>query len=314
MTEHHDIHEDGSFDHDHAHTHALPRVSSKKLWTAFFINLTFLIIEVIGGLVSNSLALLADAGHMLADVCALALALFVAHLALKPPTPRRTYGLLRAEVFGAFLNGTVLVFIVGVIFWEAIRRIGQSVQIEGPVMLVVAVLGLAANAASAWVLFHDRHKNVNIRGAYLHMMVDTLGSVGAIIAGAVIVLTGWTPIDQIISFFIGSVILVSVVDLISETVHILLEGTPRNIDYNEVRKALESVGHIKDIHDLHIWTISSGIPALSAHVQLYSECSDTRHWQSCLKDVQTMLRDRFGIVHSTLQFEPEDYERDERTI
>ena len=298
----------------HNHSHELRSVSKKRLWIAFFINFIFLIIEVIGGLLSNSLALLADAGHMLTDVGALALAIFVAHLAEQLPTPKRTYGLLRAEVLGAFFNGAVLVIIVGMVFWEAWRRIGSVTEIDGPLMLTVAVIGLIANAASAWILFYDRNKNVNIKGAYLHMMADTLGSLGAITAGIVILITGWTLIDPIVSFVIGVFILFGSVELLTETVNILLEGTPEDIDYDEVKEALDAIEHIKSIHDLHIWTISSGIPALSVHIQLYPECSDTNHWQLCLKDTQDMLRERFGIVHSTLQFEPEDYERDSRII
>ncbi len=298
----------------HAHSHELRSFSKKRLWIAFFINFVFLFVEVIGGLLSNSLALLADAGHMLTDVSALLLAIFVAHLAEQAPTSKRTYGLLRAEVLGAFLNGAVLVIIVGMVYWEAWRRIGSVNEIDGPLMLAVAVFGLFANAASAWILFYDRDKNVNIKGAYLHMMADTLGSVGAITAGIVILATGWTLIDPIISFVIGAFILFGSVDLLIETINILLEGTPQDIDYDEVKEALYDIEHVEDINDLHIWTISSGIPALSAHIQLCAECSDTSHWQLCLKDTQKMLREKFGIVHSTLQLEPEDYEIDSRII
>ncbi len=294
----------------HKQSHELSRVSKKSLWFAFYINFIFLILEVIGGILSNSLALLADAGHMLTDVSALLLAIFVAHLAEKLPTPKRTYGLLRAEVLGAFLNGAVLVIIVGVIFWGAWRRIGSLPEIDGPLMLVVAALGMLANAGSAWVLYKDRNKNVNIKGVYLHMMADTLGSIGVITAGVVILTTGWIPIDQIVSFIIGILILLGSWELLTQTVNILLEATPEDIDYEEVNNALKNVEHVKDVHDLHIWTISSGIPALSAHIELCAECGDTKHWQLCLKNVQKMLREQFGINHTTLQFEPEDFERE----
>lgn len=305
---------DGRERQKHRHDHELRHLSIQKLWMALAVNFIFLIVEVIGGLASNSLALLADAGHMLTDVAALLLAIIVAHLAEQVPTPKRTFGLLRAEVFGAFLNGAALVIIVGMIFREAWHRFGHLQVIDAPLMLVIAVLGLGANAGSAWILYGHRHENVNIKGAYLHMLADTLGSLGAIGAGAVIWLTGWTLIDPLVSVIIGVLILVGSINLISETVHILLEGTPEDVDYDEVKRALEDMEHIKEIHDLHIWTISSGVPSLSGHVRLYSECSDTMHWQSCLKKAQTMLRERFGIVHSTLQFEPEDYMRDKRII
>jgi len=306
-----DIHHDHT---QHNHQSDLRGVSTRRLWIALIINAVFLILEVIGGILSNSLALLADAGHMLTDVAALLLAVFVAHLAERLPTPKRTYGLLRAEVLGAFLNGAVLVLIVGMIFWEAWKRINQFPEINGTLMLVVAFLGLFANVGSVFVLSEARNKNVNIKGAYLHMMADTLGSVGAIMAGLIICFTGWTPIDQIVSFIIGILILIGSWELLTQTTNILLEATPENIDYEEVEKALKNVEHIKDIHDLHIWTIASGIPALSVHIELYSDCSDTNHWHSCLKDVQKMLRERFDIIHSTLQFEPENFKRDSRFI
>lgn len=296
--------------HGHAHIHHARALSRKKLWIALAINAVFLFIEVAGGLLTNSLALLADAGHMLTDVAALALAIFVSRLAERPATPEKTYGLLRAEVLGALANGAALVVIVGVIFWEAWRRMGSVQEIHAPGMLIIAVLGLFANAASAWVLFGSRDVNVNIKGAFLHMMADALGSVGAITAGVVMLLTGWTPVDYFASLVIGILILWGSWSLLSETVNILLEATPKDVDYNEVHDALMEIDHIREVHDLHIWTISSGIPSLSAHIRLSPECCDTDHWQECLAHTQKMISDRFGIVHSTLQFEPEDFGRD----
>jgi len=300
--------------HVHNHRGDLRGLGRRRLWTALAINAVFLVVEAAGGIMTNSLALLADAGHMFTDVAALVLAIFVAWLAERPPTPKRTYGLLRAEVLGAFINGAALVIIVGMIFFEAWRRTCSTPEIGGRGMLIMAVLGLAANAGSAGVLCKTRNETVNMKGAFLHMTADALGSAGAITAGGVIILTGWTLIDPIASFVIGFLILWSSWGLLSQTMNILLEATPRNIDYNEVHNALIEIGHIQEVHDLHIWTIASGIPSLSAHLKLVPECSDTDHWQECLRDTQKMLRDRFGIVHSTLQFEPEDYERDSRTI
>lgn len=297
-----------------SHRHTVRNVSRKALWLAFVINGAFLVIEVIGGLVSNSLALLADAGHMLTDVAAILLAIAVSFLAERLPTPKRTYGLLRAEVLGAFINGAMLVIIVGMIFWEAWQRLGQPVNVNGPLMFAVAVAGLAANAVSTLILYGDRNKTINIKGAYLHMLADMLGSVGAIGAGIIIWITGWFLIDPLASFFIGGLILMSSIGFLTQTVNILLESTPENVDYLAVKTSLENIPHVKSVHDLHIWTISTGIPALSAHIQLYAECSDTVHWQICLKEAQHMLRDKFGIVHSTLQFEPENYVRDSRVI
>ena len=291
-------------DHDHHdHRHELRAFSQKRLLWALIINLIFFVVEVIGSFVANSLALLADAGHMLTDVGALVLALFVAHIAKRPATPDRTFGLLRAEVLGAFVNGAALVLIVGLIFWEAWQRLGNVKDIDGPLMLLVAVLGLLANIASAIILAKDREENVNIRGAFLHMVADALGSLGAIIAGIMIWITGWHPIDSITSIVIGLMILWSSWGFLKQTINILLEATPEYIDFMEVKKSLEDMEHIDSVHDLHIWTITSGMPVLSAHIALTSCCSETTHWQECLLEAQKLLKERFGIEHTTLQVE-----------
>lgn len=303
------VHENGG----HAF-HGMRGRTKSRLWWAIIINGVFLIVEVVGGILTGSLALLADAGHMLTDVAALVLALFVATLAGRPATSRRTYGLLRAEVLGAFINGAALVVVVALVFIEAWRRFGEETEIDAPAMLVIAVLGLAANVASAWVLYGSRNENVNVRGAFLHMAADALGSVGAIVAGAVIWATGWSAADPIASVFIGVLILWGSYGLLTQTINILLESTPDDIDYHEVLEAVLEIEHVTDVHDLHIWTITSGLPSLSAHITLDSRCSDTMHWQKCLRTTQDMLRNRFGIEHSTLQLEPESYVRDERPI
>jgi cobalt-zinc-cadmium efflux system protein len=293
-----------SSEHDHDHHHDLHTTSYKRLWGALIINIIFLAVEIIGGIITNSLALLADAGHMLTDVGALGLAIFVAHMAKRQATPERTFGLLRAEVLGAFVNGATLVLIVGLIFWEAWKRLGHVREVDGPLMLSVATIGLLANIGSAVILAKGRERNVNIRGAFLHMVADALGSFGAIVAGAVIWTTGWFPIDSIASLVIGLLILWSSWGFLKQTMNILLEATPENIDYLEVKKSLEGMEHIEAVHDLHIWTITSGMPVLSAHLSLSSCCSDTAHWQDCLSKAQQLIRDRFGIEHTTLQVEP----------
>jgi len=298
----------------HVHYHETRLLAKKRLWIALAINAVFFTLEVVGGIVSHSLALLADAGHMLTDVAALVLAIFVATLAERAPTPRRTFGLLRAEVLGAFINGAALMFIVVLIFREAWHRFSETPEINAPLMLFIAFLGLFANVLSAWVLFESRLDNVNIRGAFLHMSADALGSVGAITAGIIVWITGWMPADPIASIVIGILILWGSWGLITQTMNILLEATPEDIDYHEVEQALLDIDHVTGIHDLHIWTITSGIPSLSAHISLEPECSNTTHWQQCLKSAQNMLKQRFGIEHSTLQLEPQDYERDNRRI
>jgi cobalt-zinc-cadmium efflux system protein len=306
MSFHHE-HNEAIHDHEvHDHTHDLKNTSYHRLWWAFSINLAFLIIEVVGGLMVNSLALLADAGHMLTDVGALALAIFVAHLAQRPATPGRTFGFLRAEVIGAFLNGATLVLIVGFIFYEAWQRFGQVQTINGPIMIIIALSGLIANIASAVILAKGNEDNVNMRGVFLHMVADALGSLGAVIAGIVIITTGWQPADAIASLVIGTLILWSSFGFLKETINILLEATPDNIDYTEVKESLEEMEHIEAVHDLHIWTITSGMPVLSAHIRLASCCNDTNHWQDCLRDANRLLKERFGIDHTTLQIEPNE--------
>jgi cobalt-zinc-cadmium efflux system protein len=290
-------------DHGHDHRGELRALSQRRLWWALSINAVFLLVELVGGILTHSLALLADSGHMFTDVAALGLALFVAHLAKRPATAERTFGLLRAEVLGAFINGAILMLIVGLIFWESFRRFGHPETIDGPAMLFVAILGLMANLASAMILAKGREENVNMQGAFLHMVADALGSVGAILAGLVIWLSGWYPVDSIASIVIGLLILWSSWDFIKRTVNILLEATPEHIDYEEVKDALESLEHVDRVHDLHIWTITSGMPVISAHMRLASCCCDINHWQDCLGEAQRLLEDRFGITHTTLQIE-----------
>jgi len=292
--------------HQHGLSIDLRTMSYRRLWWALIINLVFLGIEIIGGILTNSLALLADAGHMLTDVAALALGLFVAHIAQRPATPDRTYGLLRAEVLGAFVNGAMLVFVVGLIFWEAWKRLGQTIEVDGPFMLLVAFFGLLANLGSAMILAKGREENVNVRAAFLHMIADALGSVGAIVAGVVIWTTAWYPVDPIASMVIGLLILWSSWGFLKQTMNILLEATPEDIDFMEVKSALEEMEHIEKVHDLHIWNITSGMPVLTAHIYLSSCCTEANHWQECLAEAQRILKERFGIEHTTLQVKASD--------
>ncbi|MBN1362040.1 MAG: cation transporter [Sedimentisphaerales bacterium] len=300
--------------HTHEHGSDLRALSRRRLWWALGINLAFLIVEAVGGLLTGSLALLADAGHMLTDVLALALAIFVAHLAVRPATPERTFGFLRAEVIGAFVNGATLVVIVVLIFREAVARFVHPPAVEGLGMLIVAVAGLLANLATAWVLWASRKENVNIEGAFLHMVADALGSVGAIVAGLVILLTGWMPIDPLASLVIGALILAGSIALLRRTLHILINATPAHLDFGQIKAALEANEHVAEVHDLHIWSVTTSFPVLTAHIQLKGDCCDTQHWQECLREMQDMLHERFDIVHATLQMEPEGYAKDHRHL
>jgi cobalt-zinc-cadmium efflux system protein len=293
----------------HHHTHSINSNHSgrKRLWLALWINLAFLLLEFIGGIISHSLALLADAGHMLTDVAALTLALIASKLMERPGTPERTFGYLRAEVLGAFVNSASLVLICGFIVFEAIRRFATATEINGPVMLAIAAAGLAANVGSALVLSRERKTSLNMQGAFLHMVADALGSIGVIIGGAIIWLFGWPLIDPIISIFIVLLILYSSWGLLKTTTNVLLEATPANLDFEEIKKALEDIEGVEEVHDLHIWTIASGIPSLSGHLKLKSGYNAPQHWQTCLEQASTMLKDIFHIGHTTLQIEPNAY-------
>lgn len=290
--------------HEHS-SHSFHQVnlgSRQRLWLALAVNLIFLVVEVAGGILTGSLALLADAGHMLTDVAALGLALFVFFLARRPATPERTYGFIRAEVLGAFINGATLFLVVGVILREAFLRIGQPREIKSGLMLVIAGLGLLANLVSA-VILYERKENLNLRGVFLHMAADTLGSVAALLAGSVILATGWTRIDPIASLVIGALILISTFGLVRDTMNILLEATPRNISWREVKSTLEQMPNVAEVHDLHIWNITSGVPLLSAHLTMAEGCREISHYGDCLKDAQKILKEKFGIFHATLQME-----------
>lgn len=275
------------------------RVNRRPFVIALLITATFMVAEIIGGLLTNSLALLADAGHMATDVAALALSLFAIWLARRPATPERSYGFYRAEVLAALINAATLVAISTYIFWEAFNRIGEPPEIDSGPMLIVAIGGLLANAAAAWVLMRGggHEDNLNVRGAFLHVIGDMLGSVGAIVAAIVMLATGWYLADPILSAGIGMLILWSSWRLMRESVEVLLESTPKGIDTTEVVHSMVEIDGVAGIHDLHIWTVTSGMVAMSGHV----EVTDQRDWHDTLVELSELLRSRFGISHVTLQ-------------
>ena len=290
---------------EHTHEHggeSRERVNRRPLLIALLITATFLIVEVIGGLLTNSLALLADAGHMVTDVAALGLSLLAIWLASRPATAERSFGFYRAEVLAALVNSATLIAISIYIFWEAFQRLGEPLDVKSGPMLVVAVAGLAANAASAWVLMRGggHEENLNTRGAFLHVVGDMLGSVGAIVAALIMLATGWYLADPILSALIGMLILWNSWRLLRESVDVLLEATPPAIDPYAVQRAVCEVEGVAGIHDLHIWTVTSGFIAMSGHIEVTGE----RPWRDVLCEVNELLRDRFGIAHVTLQ--PED--------
>jgi cobalt-zinc-cadmium efflux system protein len=258
--------------------------------------------EAFGGFLTNSLALLSDAGHMLADVASLALALLALFFAARPATTRKTYGYYRMEILAALANGAALVVISLLISYEAFQRIKSPESVKGFELTLIAIGGLAVNAVSAFVLHAASRENLNMRGAFLHVIGDALGSVGAIIAGVLIWRWGWSLADPLISIAMCLLIIYSSWQLIRESVNILLEGTPSHINIRAVVEAMHTVPGVTDVHDLHVWTISSGKDALSAHVTIEPGVTH----RTVLEGLQARLRSGFNIGHVTIQIESGD--------
>ena len=272
--------------------------ATRALRVALVVTATFLVAEVIGGIVSNSLALLADAGHMLTDVGALGLSLFVAWFSRQAASPQKTYGYLRWEILAALLNGAALLVISVWICVEAVLRFREPEPIATGVMLVVAVAGLLVNVAAAWVLHGSHHHNMNVRGAYLHVLGDLLASVATIVAAVVIRTTGWVEADPVASILSTILIVRGAWRLVSEAVNVLLEATPAHISVTDVRARLAAIAHVESIHDLHVWTVTSGMIAMSAHAIV----REAEHHQAVLESVHDAMRD-IGIGHVTMQLE-----------
>ncbi len=262
---------------------------------------TFMVVELVGGWLSGSLALMSDAGHMLTDTLALALSLWAVGVALRPPTQERTFGYHRAEILAALVNGTTLIVISLLIFYEAARRLLDPPEVEVPLMLAVALAGLAANAAAAWLL-HDRSSDsLNVRGAYLHVLGDLLSSIGVIVGAVLMLALGWWAADPVISIVIGVIILSGAWRLVRQSTSILLESVPPHLTIEEVRGALKGVGGVVDVHDLHVWTLSSGLHAMSAHVEVGDGM--VSGYGRLMAECERMLKERFSISHTTIQVE-----------
>ena len=257
-----------------------------------------MVAEIVGGVLSKSLALLADAGHMFTDVAALSLSLFAMRLAQRPPSKTKTFGYVRLEILAALINGATLLVIAGLILLEAWQRLRSPVEINGIIMLSVAVLGLGVNVVGAVLLRSHAHNNLNVRGAYLHVLGDLLGSVGAIFAGVIIVTTGWTPADPIISGGIALLILFGAWKLVREAAEVLLEAVPTHVDMDVVLDALRSIEGLDEVHDVHVWTLTSGFVALSAHGVI----DDPAQHTNILDEVRTRMA-KYDISHVTFQIE-----------
>lgn len=278
-----------------------------RLKLAMAITGVYFAAEVIGGFVTNSLALLSDAGHMFSDIAALAMSLFAFQMARRPATMKRTYGYHRLEILAALINGLSLWLIVGVIFTAAYNRFFDPPEVQSEGMLIVASLGLAVNIAAGVILYGSHHESLNIHGAFLHVLGDALASLGAIFAGLVMLFTGWYLADPLVSVFIGLLILYSSWNLIRESVSILMQSVPKGIDLEEVRMAIERIQGVQKVHDLHVWAVTSGIFTLSAH----AVTDGNEDFQRVLNEIEGMLRDRFRIEHTTVQLETENRERSE---
>ncbi|GAA5128515.1 cation diffusion facilitator family transporter [Pseudonocardia adelaidensis] len=286
----------------HGHGHS-PEGDRTRLGIALVVTLGATLLGAVGALLTGSLALLADLGHLLTDAGALAAALVASVLAARPANTRRTYGLGRVEVLVAGLNGIALIAVVVWVGYEGVNRLFEPVRIPGLPLLVIGALGLAGNLVSLLVLAGGDRRNMNLRGAALHVLGDALGSVGVLVAAAVLLLTGWPYADTVASLFIVALIVPRTVGLLREVGHVLLEGAPKHIDVGEVQEALRGVPGVRDVHDLHVWAINDRKPSVSAHVVVDEDGHGPCGEGSVLDRAARLLRDRFGLAHSTLQVE-----------
>lgn len=283
----------------HSHNHG-QNVNKRALKLSFFIITSYMIIEVIGGIMTNSLALLSDAGHMLSDATALGFSYLAMTFGERRATEFKTFGFKRFEVLAAFINGLTLIGISVYIFWEAYRRFSQPPEVMSTGMLTVAIIGLVVNILAAYILMKgDTSGNLNMKSAFLHVIGDLLGSVGAIFAALLIMFFGWDLADPIASVLVAVLIIVSAYRVTNDSFHILMEGVPAHIKVNDVQKTLTSIKNVVGVHDLHVWAISSDIPSLSCHILI----EDAQFSQDVLKDAKNLLHEKFDIDHTTIQID-----------
>jgi len=288
--------------HDHHHHHAVsPDADRGRLAAALALILGFMVAEVVAGVLSGSLALLSDAAHMLTDAGAIGLALVAARLAARPPSSAFTFGLGRAEILSAQVNGGALLLLAGVIGFDAVRRLGDPPSVDGAIVLAVGLLGAAVNVAAAWALASAERRSLNVEGARAHVMTDLYASLGAATAGAIVLATGFDAADPIAALLVAALMLWTAWALLRDSGLVLLEGTPRDLDSDAVGRALARHPGVVEVHDLHVWEVTSGFPALAAHVLVPpgDDCHAIRH------ELEHLLDDRFGIRHTTLQVEHE---------
>ncbi|MFC8080232.1 cation diffusion facilitator family transporter [Streptomyces sp. NPDC057307] len=297
--------------HDHGHTHggAPPPGTATaaykgRLRIALGITLSVMVMEIIGGIASDSLALIADAAHMATDAVGLALALLAVHFANRPSTGNRTFGLARAEILAALANCLLLLGVGGFLLFEAVERFITPADTKGGLTIIFAAVGMVANLISLSLLMRGQKESLNVRGAYLEVLADTLGSVAVLISATVILTTGWQAADPIASLVIGLMIVPRTVKLLRETLNVLLEAAPKGVDMAEVRAHIVALPGVEDVHDLHAWTITSGMPVLSAHVVVSQSVLSSVGHERMLHDLQGCLGDHFDVEHCTFQLEP----------
>jgi cobalt-zinc-cadmium efflux system protein len=288
----------------HSHSSHGSAANRSRLALTLWLAAAYMLAEAIGGWLTGSLALLADAGHMLSDVAALGLSLFAMRMARRPPTSRSTYGYHRLEILAALANGAALVTFSLFVLVEAFRRLSRPAEIVAPAMMAIAAGGLLVNLAGLWILRQGREESLNVRGAWLHVLTDALGSVQAIAAGALIWAFGWQWADPAASALIALLVIYSAWALLKEATGVLMESAPAHMNVDEIRDAMMRVPGVLAVHDLHVWTITSGMESLSAHAVV----EEGRYNCDLLTDIRAALHDRFGIHHMTVQIETETFE------
>lgn len=302
----HDGHSHGHSHGGHGgHSHGVSADADwRYLWTSLLLLLGFMVLEVVVAIASGSLVLLSDAGHMLSDVGAIGASLWAMHLAARPAQGHMTFGWKRAEILSAAGNGITLLVVSGIVGFEAIRRLISPPPVEGGPVLAVALVGVAVNIVAAWVLAKANRSSLNVEGAFQHILTDLYGFIGTVIAGAVILTTGFERADSIASLLVVGLMLYAAWGLLSESGHVLLQGAPKGIDLDEIRSHLLETEHVIDVHDLHVWTLTSDLPTLSAHIVLDDSCFTDSHAPQLLDQLQACLIGHFDVEHSTFQFEP----------
>ncbi|MFD9002708.1 cation diffusion facilitator family transporter [Streptomyces sp. NPDC059582] len=296
--------------HDHGHAHGAPVTGTAaaayrgRLRVALSITLAIMVVEIFGGVLADSLALVADAAHMATDALGLGMSLLAIHVANRPPSARRTFGYARAEILAALANCLLLLGVGGYVLYEAVQRFVTPADTEGGLMIVFGLVGLVANMVSLTLLMGGQKESLNVRGAFLEVAADALGSVAVLISAVVILTTGWQAADPFASIVIGLMIVPRTVKLLRETLDVLLEAAPKDVDMAEVRAHVLALDGVEDIHDLHAWTITSGMPVLSAHVVVRSEVLNAIGYEKMLHELQGCLGDHFDVTHCTFQLEP----------